>query len=215
MREKYSTTHVKSDIGDVIGTSAIARQSNVHSCKRGMFDHCFDSVVISSLRKVVVFVASFCAGFYYRNNRITATCSPSQERQLVLMESMNRRLDSFLASQKKLEEKNATLQQENVKLRTELSKQERLNNTKRGSKRKRTEAKVEVPMDLRVGLRTYFIALMLEEKLFMVRDQSLCLFVRADRVIACLQRRRHSCVVKHHRSLQTHIVFPFAPNFSI
>ena len=111
--------------------------------------------------------------------------------------------------------KNATLQQENVKLRTELSKQERLNNTKRGSKRKRTESKLEVPVDLRVGLRTYFIALMLEEKLFMVRDQSLCLFVRADRVIACLQRRRHSCVVKHHRSLQTHIVFPFAPNFSI
>ena len=158
MREKYSPTHVKSDIGDVEGTSAIERQSNVHSYKRGMFDHCFDSVFISSLRKVVVFVGSFCPGFY---NRIMATCSPSQERQLVLMESMNRRLDSFLASQKKLEEKNATLQQENVKLRTELSKQERLNNTKRGSKRKRTESKVEVPMDLRVGLRTYFIALML------------------------------------------------------
>ena len=30
-----------------------------------------------------------------------------------------------------------------------------------------------------------------------------------------LQRRRHACVVKHRRSLQTHIVFPFAPNFSI
>ena len=158
------------------------------------------------------FALVFSIVFY---NRIMATCSPSQERQLVLMESMNRRLDSFLASQKKLEEKNATLQQENVKLRTELSKQERLNNTKRGSKRKRTESKVEVPMDLRVGLRTYFIALMLEEKLFIVRDQSLCLFFRADRVIACLQRRRHACVVKHHRSLQTHIVFPFAPNFSI
>ena len=125
------------------------------------------------------------------------------------------RLDSFLASQKKLEEKNATLQQENVKLRTELSKQEGLNNTKRGSKRKREESKVEVPMDLRVGLRTYFIALMLEENLFIMRGQSLCLFFRADRVIACLQRRRHACVVKHHRSLQTHIVFPFAPNFSI
>ena len=104
------------------------------------------------------FALVFSIVFY---NRIMATCSPSQERQLVLMESMNRRLDSFLASQKKLEEKNATLQQENVKLRTELSKQERLNNTKRGSKRKRTESKVEVPMDLRVGLRTYFIALML------------------------------------------------------
>ena len=111
-----------------------------------------------------------------------ATCSPSRERQLVLMESMNRRLDSFLES----------LQQENVKLRTD---QERLNNTKRGSKRKRTESKVEVPVDLRVGLRTYFIALMLEEKLFIMGDQSLCLFFRADRVIACLQRRRHACVV--------------------
>ena len=51
-------------------------------------------------------------------NRIMASCSPSQERQLMLMESMNRRLDSFLES----------LQQENIKLRTDhgLSKQERL-----------------------------------------------------------------------------------------
>ena len=55
-----------------------------------------------------------------------------------------------------------------------------INNTKRGSKRKRTESKLEVPVDLRVGLRTYFIALMLEEKLFIMRDQSLCLFFRAD-----------------------------------
>ena len=78
--------------------------------------------------------------------------------------------------------KNATLQQENVQLRTELSKQERRNNIKRGSKRKRTESKLEVPVDLRVGFRSYFIALMLEEKLFIVRDQSLCLFFRADRV---------------------------------
>ena len=119
MREKYSPTHVKSDIGDVKGTSAIERQSNVHSYKRGMSDHCFDSVFISSIRKVVLFVASFCPGFcivFY--NRIMVSCSPSQERQLVLLESMNRRLDSFLES----------LQQENVKLRTDhgLSKQERL-----------------------------------------------------------------------------------------
>ena len=48
------------------------------------------------------FALVFSIVFY---NRIMATCSPSQERQLVLMESMNRRLDSFLASQKKLEEK--------------------------------------------------------------------------------------------------------------
>ena len=57
--------------------------------------------------------------------------------------------------------KNATLQQEIVKLRTELSKQERLNNTKHSSKRKRRESKLEVPVDLRVGLRTNSIALML------------------------------------------------------
>ena len=57
MREKYSPTHVKSDIGDVKGTSAIERQSNVHSYKRGMFD----SVFISSLRKVVLFVVSLCS----------------------------------------------------------------------------------------------------------------------------------------------------------
>ena len=69
------------------------------------------------------FALVFSIVFY---NRITATCIPSQERQLVLMESMNKRLDSFLASQKKQEEENATLQQENVKLRTEHSKQERL-----------------------------------------------------------------------------------------
>ena len=76
-----------------------------------------------------------------------------------------------------------------------LKRGETINDTKRGSKRKRTESKLEVPVDLRVGLRTYFIALMLEEKLFIMTDQSLCLFFRADRVIACLQRRRHACVV--------------------
>ena len=57
MREKYSPTHVKSDIGDVTGASAMERQSNVRSYKRGMFD----SVFISSLRKVVLFVVSLCS----------------------------------------------------------------------------------------------------------------------------------------------------------
>ena len=66
-------------------------------------------------------------------------------------------------------------------MRTELSKQEQTR-----LKGKRTESKVEVPIDLRVGLRTYFIALMLEEKLFIMRDQSLFLFFRADRVICLL-----------------------------
>ena len=51
------------------------------------------------------FALVFSIVFY---SRIMATCSPSQERQLVLMESTNRRFDSFLASQKKLEAKHHT-----------------------------------------------------------------------------------------------------------
>ena len=39
-----------------------------------------------------------------------ATSSPAQERQLVPMESMKRRLDSILKSKKKLEGTNAALQ---------------------------------------------------------------------------------------------------------
>ncbi|CAH3195114.1 unnamed protein product, partial [Porites evermanni] len=68
-----------------------------------------------------------------------ATSSPAEERQLFLMENMNRRLDSILESQKKLKEANAAVQQVN----------ERLNNSKRGSKLSRRESKGEVPMDLR------------------------------------------------------------------
>ena len=48
------------------------------------------------------FALVFSIVFY---NRIMATCSPFQERQLVLMESMNRRLGSILESQKKLKDK--------------------------------------------------------------------------------------------------------------
>ena len=178
----------KSDIDDVKGTSAIER-NQMSTATNAV---CLITVLTASssvhFEKLCCSLRAFALVFsivFY--NRIMATCSPSQERQLVLMESMNRRLDSFLES----------LQQENVKLRTGhgLSKQERLNYTKRGSKLKRTESKIEVPVDLRVGLRAYFMALMLEEKLFILRDQSLCLFFRADRVIACLQRRRHACVV--------------------
>ena len=39
-----------------------------------------------------------------------------QERQLVLMEKMNRRLDAIQEGQKKLEEANATLRNENSEL---------------------------------------------------------------------------------------------------
>ena len=138
MREKYSTTHVKSDIGDVKDTSAIERQSKMSAATNAVS---LINVLTASLSvhfeklwcSLRAFALVFSIVFY---NRIMATCSPSQERQLVLMESMNRRLGSILESQKKLEEKNATFQQEDVKLRSELSKQERLNNTKRRVKEK-------------------------------------------------------------------------------
>ena len=130
MREKYSPTHVKSWRWRYVSNRTPIK------CPQLQTRYVW-SLFISSLRKVVVFVASFCPGFY---NRIMVTCSPSQERQLVLMESMNRRLDTFSASQKKLEEKTQRFSKKTSSCdSTELSKQERLNNTKRGSKRKRTE----------------------------------------------------------------------------
>jgi len=46
------------------------------------------------------------------------TSSPAQERQLFLMENMNRSLDSILANQKKLEEANAAAQQDIVTRKT-------------------------------------------------------------------------------------------------
>ena len=112
-------------IGDVKGTSAIARQSNVHSYKRGTNAVCLITVLTASLSvhfeklwcSSRAFALVFSIVFY---SRIMATCSPSQERQFVLMESMNRRLDSFLASQKKLEEKTQRFSKKSyVKLRTE------------------------------------------------------------------------------------------------
>ena len=45
-----------------------------------------------------------------------AANDPVQERQLVLMERMSGRIDSILEGQKKLEDTNAVLQQENAKL---------------------------------------------------------------------------------------------------
>ena len=74
--------------------------------------------------------------------------SAAQERQLILMERMNRRLDSILESQKKLEETNSNLQFENTKLRNELAKKERVMKSKRASKSR--ESSVEIPNDLKV-----------------------------------------------------------------
>ena len=50
-----------------------------------------------------------------------AANDPVQERQLVLMERMSRRIDSILEGQKKLEDTNAVLQQENAKLKNQLA----------------------------------------------------------------------------------------------
>ena len=43
-----------------------------------------------------------------------------QERQLLLLERMNKRVDLLLDGQRKLEEANASLQQENTKLKSQL-----------------------------------------------------------------------------------------------
>ena len=79
----------------------------------------------------------------------TNQSSAAQERQLILMERMNRRLDSILEGQKKLEETNSNLQLENAKLKDELAKQERrVMKSRRGSKSR--ESCVEIPNDLKV-----------------------------------------------------------------
>ena len=56
---KLLVCSVTTAIGDVGVTSAIERQSNVHSYMRGMSDHCFLGILISLPRKVVVFFARF------------------------------------------------------------------------------------------------------------------------------------------------------------
>ena len=74
----------------------------------------------------------------------------AQERQLVLMETMNKRLDSILEGQKKLEEKNMNLQQENAKLKSQLERktvQTRRRSTRSSSK----QSNVEILNDLRVS----------------------------------------------------------------
>ena len=78
----------------------------------------------------------------------TNQSSAAQERQLILMERMNRRLDSIWESQKKLEETNSNLWFENSKLKNELAKHERVMKSKQASKTR--ESSVEIPDDLRV-----------------------------------------------------------------
>ena len=79
----------------------------------------------------------------------TNQSSAAQERQLILMERMNRRLDLILEGQMKLEEANGNLQRENTQLKNELAKQERVKmKSKRASKGR--ESRVEIPNDLKV-----------------------------------------------------------------
>ena len=52
-------------------------------------------------------------GFFL--DRMMAANDPVQERQLVLMERMSRRIDSILEGQKKLEDTNAVLQKKKCK----------------------------------------------------------------------------------------------------
>ena len=77
-----------------------------------------------------------------------------QERQLVLMEKMIRRLDAIQEGQKKLEEANATLRNENETLRTELERQQQLQKTQKSRRGRKSsvQSTVEVPNDLRVGI---------------------------------------------------------------
>ncbi|XP_015749181.1 PREDICTED: uncharacterized protein LOC107328959 [Acropora digitifera] len=68
------------------------------------------------------------------------------------METMNKRLDSILEGQKKLEEKNMNLQQENAKLKSQLERktvQTRRRSTRSSSK----QSNVEIPNDLRKRFR--------------------------------------------------------------
>ena len=85
----------------------------------------------------------------------TNQSSAAQERQLILMERMNSRLDSILEGQKKLEETNSNLQLENTRLKNELAKQEcRVMTSKRGSKSR--ESCVEIPNNLKVKYTLIF-----------------------------------------------------------
>ena len=77
------------------------------------------------------------------------TSNAQQERQLLLMERMSGKIDSIVESQKKLEDANRGLQQENERLRIELQKKEK--HKRRGSRISRRSSTVEIPSELRVS----------------------------------------------------------------
>lgn len=66
------------------------------------------------------------------------------------METMNKSLDSILEGQKKLEEKNMNLQQENAKLKSQLERKT-VQTRKRSTRSSSKQSNVEIPNDLRVS----------------------------------------------------------------
>ena len=68
------------------------------------------------------------------------------ERQLLLLERMNKRVDLLLDGQRKLEEANASLQQGNAKLKSQL--QGRPQSSRHASRYSRRDSSVEIPTDL-------------------------------------------------------------------
>ena len=123
------------------------RQSNVQNYNRGMFD-----LSQSFVHSVEFRFVGHVFGFFL--DRMMAANDPVQERQLVLMERMSRRIDSILEGQKKLEDTNAVLQQENAKLKNQLASLEG-QAKKKGNKRSkssRRESNVVIPNDLRVNI---------------------------------------------------------------
>ena len=123
------------------------RQSNVQNYNRGMFD-----LSLSFVHSVEFRFVGHLFGFFL--DRMMAANDPVQERQLVLMERMSRRIDSILEGQNKLEDTNAVLQQENAKLKNQLASLEG-QAKKKGNKRSkssRRESNVVIPNDLRVNI---------------------------------------------------------------
>ena len=123
------------------------RQSNVQNYNRGMFD-----LSLSFVHSVEFRFVGHVFGFFL--DRMMAANDPVQERQLVLMERMSRRIDSILEGQKKLEDTNAVLQQKNAKLKNQLASLEG-QAKKKGNKRSkssRRESNVVIPNHLRVSI---------------------------------------------------------------
>ena len=73
-----------------------------------------------------------------------------QERQLLLIERMSGKMDAICDSQKRLQDANASLRQENERLRDELQKKEKQGN-RRGLRNSRRSSTVEIPNELRVS----------------------------------------------------------------